>query len=77
MTRELEWTRASSRHWMAMDGRLLYDARMVKSVWRVRMRGVPIGPKEGFPSFEAARDYVDWGVMPNRMGHDRETGEVQ
>ena len=77
MTRELEWMRASSRHWLATDGPLLYDARMVKGVWRVRMKGVPVGPKEGFTSFEAARDYVDWGGTPSRMGHDRETGEVQ
>jgi hypothetical protein len=79
VTRELEWTRASKRSWWAHepDGSFLYDVRMGKGDrWRVRMKGAPIGPKEGFASFEAARDYIDWGGTPNRMGYDRETGEA-
>jgi hypothetical protein len=79
MTERLEWVRATDKYWWAVeaDGSFRYDARMDKrGAWRLRMLGTPIGPREGFPSFSAARDYVDWGGKPNRMGHDRETGEA-
>jgi hypothetical protein len=78
VTEKLEWTRVTDREWWAhvADGELRYVIRNIKGTWRVKMDGAPVGPKEGFVNFASAKEYVDWGGTPNRMGHDRETGEV-
>lgn len=77
MIEELRWHRRSERHWEVRDGSMHYIAKMDKQgIWRVRMNNAPIGEKGGFASFEAVKHYVDWGGLPNRMGFNRETGEV-
>lgn len=78
MIEELRWARKSERYWWVVDGPLDYVARMGKDgVWRVKMKGESIGLRGGFASFAVVKDYVDWGGTPNRMGYDRETGELR
>lgn len=76
MMKELKWRRASDSLWWAMDGTVRYIARNIRGTWRVTMNGAPIGSKEDFVNLAMAKDYVDWGGTPNRMGCDRETGEL-
>jgi hypothetical protein len=78
MAELLEWTRVSAICYRATDNTLRYKAvRNNKGIWRVRMNGELIGEADGFASFEEAMIYVEWGGNPNRMGYDRETGELQ
>jgi hypothetical protein len=73
--RELEWTRTTKTA-RAVDGNVRYFARMqVNGVWTVRMNGAPVGGQH--MSFDAVVRYIDWGGKQNRMGFDRETGELQ
>ena len=59
----------SDRYWDAWDGPLHYIARMDRTgVWRLKINSSPIGYREGFPSLEAAQNYI--------LGYDRQTGEV-
>lgn len=73
----LEW-RQIGKKWHAVDGRLRYRIAMGEGFrWRVRMGNELIGDAKGFATAEEAMEYVDWGGRQNRMGYDRETGEVQ
>jgi hypothetical protein len=76
--KNLEWTRRNEYYWRAKDETINYIARRDgEGIWRVTMNGVPIGTRDGFSSFTSAKNYVDWGGYPNRMGYDPETGEIQ
>ena len=77
MVEPLEWQQIGRYAWLAVDGRLRYRAKMGEGFrWRGRLDNELLGDAKGFASFEDAKAYVEWGGVPNRMGYDRETGEV-
>jgi hypothetical protein len=68
-------SRTGNPSWQAKDGTLRYRVfRGEGGHWRVQMNGATIGEKYKTP--KAAMEYADWGGTPNRMGYDRETGEL-